>query len=56
VVHDHQHRAVLSELAEDLPQPGLSIDQSRVMQSGAIAVQGDGVVAVLAHVQTENNW
>jgi hypothetical protein len=47
---------VLGELVEDLPQLRLGVDQRGVVQPLAVPVEGDGVVAVLADIETEKTW
>jgi hypothetical protein len=46
---------VLGELVEAPPQLGLGVDQRGVVQPRAVPVEGDGVMALLAHVETEKH-
>jgi hypothetical protein len=46
---------MFGEFVEHLPQPGLGIDQSSVMQTPAITVPSDAVMPVLTHAQTEEH-
>ncbi len=55
MVNDNQHRPVLNELVEQLPQPDFVVGQRAVVQPLARRVQGGGVVLALAARQVRQD-